>query len=213
MLSEASEKLLAETDKFLRPRDSRALSIDANGMELKENSLLHNMRSRMTNRKRSKSLLPTQSPTYTHVAKKRTSSSQLHIQAEYLSESSRRSQSQKTLPSGYERKSFCSYFEPEVHSDATLIVKTFDKSINADIPLNPLSTADVTDLHAEIEKLQQDNTTLLQSKIEVQNLKKKQEILERSISVMQKQMKLLRIGHPDGKQIKRSKENSSYYDK
>ena len=57
MLSQMSNTLVSETNKYLKPVSSRGSSVDENALSCKEKGLLNNVRSLLMKRTRSKSFL------------------------------------------------------------------------------------------------------------------------------------------------------------
>ena len=62
MLSQMSDTLVNETNKYLKPSSSRGSSVDENALSSKDKGILKNMRSLLTKRSRSKSFLTPPTP-------------------------------------------------------------------------------------------------------------------------------------------------------
>ena len=62
MLSQMSDTLVTETNKYLKPPNSRGSSVDENALSYKDRGILKNMRSLLTKRSRSKSFLTPPTP-------------------------------------------------------------------------------------------------------------------------------------------------------
>ena len=186
MLSEVSDKLLVETNKYLKPGESRGNSVDENALSSKDKGVLSNMRSILTKRTRSKSLLPTQSSVFPKISKKHPT----------ISKGS--SFTPPNTPSLADSSYNDAFFKRTSHNSYS--VEKVDKSLIAKVSPNRELTGYIKELHKEITDLEVDKLLLLQNKVEkgkeIEMLRKKQEQLERSLELARKELKLLRIGKP-----------------
>ena len=208
MLTEVSDKLQLETSKYLKHETSRGSSLDENSLSSTDKGILHNMRSILNKRTRSKSILSV-SPTISPVNKKRAKVSKINnltppntppfmLKRKFAYEASQLI---------YKRNSFCSntdsenFFRKPQNIDKPLqkVIKTLNMDVSPVSP-NISSMGYIMELHAEIEHLQTDKINLLRTKLESHReilfLRNKQEELEKSLELVQKEVKLLTIGKP-----------------
>ena len=207
MLSEVSNQLQLETDKYLKPVNSRGSSMDDSPPISKDSGILNNMRSILNKRTRSRSLLTPQSPTFSLLSKKtaKVTSHNNFTTPDTPSCVFNRNFAFEPSTLIYERNSFS---PNSVSKPATAKFQNIDnplekvhKHLNTEvshIPSNLLSIEYISELHAEIEQLQADKLRLLQTKLEnhqeILLLRNKQLELEKSLDLVRKEAKLLRIG-------------------
>ena len=204
MLSEVSNQLQVETEKYLKPVNSRESSIDANPPISKDSGILNNMRSMLNKRTRSRSLLTPQSPTFSLLSKKtaKVTSKNNFTTPDTPSCVLNRNFAFEPSTLIYERNSFSpsSVSKPAAAKFQNIDnpLEKINKHLNTEVSPNLLSMEYISELHAEIEQLQTDKLRLLQTKLEnhqeIVHLRNRQAELEKSLDLVRKEAKLLRIG-------------------
>ena len=208
MLSEVTDKLQVETEKFLNPPSRRGSSVDESSAGCKETGILNNMKSMLNKRTRSKSLLSPQSPTFSPLtSKKRSKVSKVNNCTPPSTPSCTSNRKFTYEPSKliYERNSFSPTTEQPSWKPQNVDKppEKAHKQINTEIaPVSPnhQTMEYIIELHADIERLQAEKLKLLRTKLEnhreIVFLRNKQAELEKSLDAVRKETKLLRIGKP-----------------
>ena len=194
MLSEVSSKLLDETNRYLKPAESRGNSVDENALSPKEKGIFFNMRSILRKKTRSKSLLPTLmllGNDVKQITKQEEDFNSPNTPSSTISRLKDLSILNHPTVSGSETSS-------ENCLNCDMSVEKVDKSLNGKVSPNPQSMGYIMELHKEIDQLQLDKESLLQNNVdnlqEIERLRRKQQELEKALELARKEMKLLRIG-------------------
>ena len=177
MLHDVSDKLLLETNKYLKPVTSRGCSIDENVLNDKDKGLLQSMCTVIRKQIRSKSLFPTSSQLLPLNEKKHSIVPQIKLSGT-SSPVTPDSSNQKTgLIVKFTHFNFDQIDNSDGHLDTT------DKEKIATVSSPCAWPGNVNDLQAEIEQLKKDKR---EYKREIDNLRVKQEILERKLELTKK---------------------------